>query len=76
MIGIPGHGKGECDSLGGVDKSFVRSHMETSATPEANDDASNNRLAPHREVDGHIQSFADSVVGISSQTDREFGVES
>lgn len=61
MIGAPGHGKGECDSLGGVDKARARKQMETVATPEASSDK-HRHVDAHNVIDGRIQSFSDQVV--------------
>lgn len=76
MISAAGHGKGECNSPGGVDKSHVRKHMEPTARPETEDASGGNRVQAHRVVDGQIQSFADLVVGILSNPARQSGVQS
>lgn len=74
MISASGHGKGDCDSQGGVDKTLLAQHMETTQTPEVGRE--NNRIEAHQVVDGRIQSLADTIVRLLNDPARLEGAQS
>ena len=57
MISAPSHGKGDCDSQGGIDKSHLRQYFRSVATPEK-DRGSKVKVEPHMVEKGKRISMA------------------
>jgi len=72
MISAPHHGKGPCDSQGGVDKTYIKLYMLVVGTPE---DPLSVHLMPAHEIglDGLQDSFANRCVILLSDPKRCFG---
>lgn len=76
MIQAPGHGKGECDSQGGIDQTWVKQFFLTIFSAERTEEEmrKQDRYGIHAHVitvDGKRVSFAELVVAILSDPRQE-----
>lgn len=73
MISALHHGKGDCDSQGGIDKNHLRQHLGLVATPELHERKC--QMRPHAVESGKKRSMADTLAKILSDPPRQSGMK-